>query len=77
MNISTNEELKSLTIEELKKKIASFRGDLLTLRLGNVAQPVQDKSSFKKLKKAIARALTFLTQRINEQQQSSDKVGGE
>ncbi len=54
------EELKSLSVEELTKKVETLRQGLFSLRLNASTAHVKDYSEFEKLKKNIARALTYL-----------------
>ncbi len=56
-------ELKTLSGSELISKIDELRRELFSLRLHSVTSPVKDNKQFKKLKKNIARALTYFRQK--------------
>ncbi len=58
------EEFKQLSAEQLREKSDLFRRELFQLRLTSTTSAVQDISQFKKLKKNIARTLTFLRQKV-------------
>ena len=58
------DELKELTIEQLAEKVNSLRRDLFGLKLNAVNTHVKDYSQFSKLRKDIARALTYLHQKV-------------
>lgn len=57
-------ELQNMTAQDLYVKIDLLRRDLLSLRLQDSTKPVADKTQFKKLRKDIARALTYFSQKI-------------
>ena len=56
-------DLKSFDIESLKKEIVRLKKELFDLRLNASGGQVKDYSQFKKIRKEIARALTFLNQK--------------
>lgn len=56
-------ELKNMTAQDLFLKIDALRRDLLSLRLQDSTKPVVDKTQFNKLRKNIARALTYFSQK--------------
>ena len=58
----SNTELKQLNKEQLITKIEQLRRDKLTLRLNSVTAHVKDYSQFKKIRKNLARALTYARQ---------------
>lgn len=60
------EELMELSSEDLKEKIEEWRRELFGLRLNATTAHVKDYSQFKKLRKNIARGLTFLEQKKSE-----------
>ena len=64
------EDLKDLTLDELKAKIEDFRKELFSLHLNASTTHIKDYSQFNKLQKSVARALTYLHQRQSEQQDS-------
>lgn len=57
------EELKQLSLEELKVKIDSLRRDLFGLKLSASTAHIKDYSIFEKLRKNIAYALTLENQK--------------
>lgn len=57
------EELKQLGLEELKVKADSLRRDWFGLKLRASTEHIKDYSIFKKLRKDIARALTYENQK--------------
>lgn len=59
MNKEKN-ELKNLNAAQIKEKIESYRRELFSLRLTSATSHIKDNSQFNKLRKNIARALTFL-----------------
>lgn len=54
------EELKQLKAQELAVKVAALRGEIFSLRLNAATAHVKDYSLFKKTRKNLARALTYL-----------------
>ncbi len=56
------DEFKKLNTDQLKEKIENLRRDLFSLKLTTATSHVKDYSQFKKLKKNLARALTYLNQ---------------
>ena len=65
-------ELKGLDIKGLKEKADTLRRELLMLRLNAVSMHTKDYSQFKKLRKEIARVLTFLNQKLSVKEASSN-----
>ena len=63
MKSTVKEELKNLGEQELGLKVDEYRRQLLGLRLSAVTSHVKDYSQIKKLRKNIARALTFAGQK--------------
>ena len=61
-NNQLKEELKSLPAEQLKERLQGMRRDLLGLRLNAMATHVKDYSQFEKLRRNIARILTYARQ---------------
>lgn len=55
-----NKELIELGAIELKAKVIEWRRQLLSLRLNAATSHVKDFSQFNKLRKNIARGLTYL-----------------
>jgi ribosomal protein L29 len=54
------EELQKMDAQALREKINSFKKELFDLRLSAASVPIKDNSQFKKLRKNIARAFTYL-----------------
>lgn len=60
-------ELKGLSTKELVEKVDALRRELFSLRLHSATEPVKDKTQFKKLRKNIARGLTYLEEKMREE----------
>lgn len=56
-------ELKKLDSKQLEEKIVNYRHELFSLKLASSTSHVKDNSGFKKLRKNMARALTYLRQK--------------
>ena len=54
------EQLKGLGEKELRDKVSEFKRELFGVRLNSKTSQVKDYSQFKKLRKNVARALTYL-----------------
>jgi len=57
------DELKSLTVDELKAKLEDLRREKLNLAINSATAHIKDYSQFKKLRKNIARVQTYLQQK--------------
>lgn len=57
-------ELKSYDKEKLVEKLNEFQRKLFSLNLNSATTHIKDYSQFKKERKNIARALTYLHQKI-------------
>lgn len=57
------QEFAQMSTQELVEKLDAMRRELFSLRLNVSVAHVKDYSLFKKLRKDIARALTFLHQK--------------
>ena len=57
------QELKALSKEDLHQKVNGLRKQLFTLKLNTATAHIKDYSQFKHLRRAIARALTYLKQK--------------
>jgi len=57
------EELRSMSGKELKSKLEELRRERLNLVINATTAHVKDYSQFKKLRKNIAQALTYLRQK--------------
>ncbi len=60
------EDYRGLGPDELQEKIEGLRRELFSLRLNASTAHVKDYSQFGKLRKSIARALTYLNQKRNQ-----------
>jgi len=54
------EQLKGMSVQELEKKLDECKKELFSLRLNSMTTHVKDYSQFSKLKKQVARVLTYL-----------------
>lgn len=63
MKKQAKNELKALSELELVSKVDDLRRELFSLRLHSKTSPVANPTQFKKLRKAIARTLTYLRQK--------------
>jgi len=63
MNKTVKNELKALSELELISKIDDLRRELFSLRLHSKTSPLENFTLFKKLRRNIARALTYLRQK--------------
>ncbi len=55
-------ELRKLDTKQLEEKVVDYRRELFSLKLASSTSHVKDSSGFKKLRKNLARALTYLRQ---------------
>ena len=60
------EDLKNLSVDELQEKVNTLRRELFSLRLNASTAHVKDYSQFGKLRRTIARALTYLHRKRSE-----------
>lgn len=58
-------ELKELSLKELEVKIDGLRRELFGLRLHGVSSQIKDYKKYGKLRKEIARGLTYYNQKNN------------
>ena len=61
-----NNDLRAMNVEELVKYLHSMRAELFGLRLNGATTHIKDYSQFSKIKKNIARALTFLQKKYEQ-----------
>ena len=59
----TNKELRELTDEELKAKIAESKEELFNLRFSQATGSLEKPSRIRELRKAVARMKTILRER--------------
>lgn len=60
------DELKKLTAEELDARAELLRRELFSVRLSKATRPLKDTAFVKKMRREIARTLTFLRQKQAE-----------
>lgn len=71
----TKNELRDLSVLDLVTKIDTLRRELFSLRLHAATSPVKDHTHYKKLRKDIARGLTYLRDKmLHEMSTMSTKV---
>ncbi len=64
MKIDTlKSDAKNLTQEELAAKCVALQQELFSLRINRTTSHIKDYSQFKKIRKNIARLLTYLRQK--------------
>jgi len=61
-----NKELEKMSVTELQQKLEGLRRELFNIKLNAATAHVKDYSQFDKLKKNIARVLTFIRQKEQE-----------
>lgn len=59
-------ELKDMNAQQLIERIVTWRHELFGLRLNRATAHIKDYSQFKKIRRNIACALTFLRHKVNE-----------
>jgi len=57
------EQLKVLSEKDLQEKANGLKRELFSIRLNSMTAHVKDYSQFKKLRRSVARALTFLNKK--------------
>ena len=60
-----------MSVADLRDRIQVEKNRLDTMRLNHAISPLEDTSEFKKVRKDIARMLTILAEKENEQKESS------
>jgi len=65
------EQLKGLSGKELGEKVDFYKRELFGIRLNSMTAHVKDYSQFKKLKKSVARTLTYLNQKTSTSQRGN------
>ena len=60
-----------MSVADLRDRIQVEKNRLDTMRLNHAISPLEDTSEFKKVRKDIARMLTILAEKENEQNSSS------
>lgn len=56
-----------MSVADLRDRIAVEKANLDTMKINHAISPLEDTSKFKKSRKDIARMLTVLTEKENEQ----------
>ncbi len=57
-----NEELRTMNVQQLQDKLEQLRSQLFSIRLNAKTSHVKNHAEFKRLRKGIARTLTFVEQ---------------
>lgn len=60
-------EIREMSVADLRDRIAVEKTNLDTMKINHAISPLEDTSKFKKSRKDIARMLTVLTEKENEQ----------
>ena len=60
-------EIREMSVADLRDRIAVEKSNLDTMKINHAISPLEDTSKFKKSRKDIARMLTVLTEKENEQ----------
>ncbi len=60
-------EIREMSVADLRDRIAVEKANLDTMKINHAISPLEDTSKFKKSRKDIARMLTVLTEKENEQ----------
>ena len=70
----TKNELRNLDIAALENEAKSLKKEIFNLQLGLMTGQVKDTSQFRKLRVAIAQALTFARQKKVQMQKQRSKA---
>ena len=57
------EELRTMSLDDLVKKLSEYKRELLTLRLKKVGEELTDNSQFRKVSIKIARTYTIIKEK--------------
>ena len=60
-------EVREMSVADLRDRIAVEKANLDMMKMNHAVSPLEDTSKFKKSRKDIARMLTVLTEKENEQ----------
>ena len=63
-------EIKKLSAEEIKKKVANFKKDLFNFRFRKTNGQIEDTAKVSQIKKDIAKLLTTLNQKNTHEQKN-------
>lgn len=58
-----NAEIKDMSVQDLKERIAAEKANLATLKVQHTVSPIENPSIIKKNRRDIARMLTILRQK--------------
>lgn len=61
------DEIKKFTATDLAARVETLRRELFSLRLSKTTKPLKDTATIKKIRREIARTLTFLQQKQESQ----------
>ena len=60
-------EVREMSIADLQDRIAGMKAELDQMKLEHAISPMEDTSKFKKMRQDIARMITILTEKENNQ----------
>ncbi len=60
-------EVREMSVADLRDKIQAERKKLDTMKLNHAVSPLENTAEFKKVRKDIARMITILAEKENEQ----------
>ena len=60
-------EAREMSVADLRDRIEIEKNNLDTMKINHAISPLEDTSEFKKVRKDIARMLTILAEKENEQ----------
>ena len=63
-------EIKKLSVEEIKKKVANFKKDLFNFRFRKTNGQIEDTAKVSQIKKDVAKLLTTLNQKNTHEQKN-------
>ena len=61
------QELRDMNVEQLQSRILMLKNELFVLRLNSSTAHIKDYSQFKKLRRALACAITYLNEKTFEE----------
>lgn len=61
------QEIKELSVKDLKERIESEKANMSRMKMNHAISPLDDLSQIKKARRNIARMLTVLSQKENNQ----------
>ncbi|MBQ8022046.1 MAG: 50S ribosomal protein L29 [Bacteroidales bacterium] len=60
-------EVREMSIADLKDRIAGMKAELDEMKVNHAISPLEDTSKFKKMRQDIARMITILAEKENNQ----------